>query len=125
MGASPELPNTLVLGGVTYTIDRCEKNQMMDGALMGDIKYSKARIRVQDDLDQEVATQVLFHEVIHGLFDASDTTHILGEEGEEKERLIQSLGKILLRFVQDNDLTRYNKQQAGKPYDENLKKIMK
>lgn len=99
------LPKQLIIGGVPYLVREGTERDMQDGALLGDIVYSQADLRVANWIAPDKKLAVLWHEIVHGLLVEADIERHFGEEGPDKEEVIQHLSKILRRFVQDNDLS--------------------
>lgn len=104
-----ELPEEIVIGGITYSVSLHPHEAMLDGDLEGDINYKNARLRIQAGMNPEHTQQIFFHEICHGLAVEGEYNFILGLEGPDKERVVQLMGKALLRFVQENDLSRFYK----------------
>lgn len=107
MGRAPVPPASVVLGGITYSVNFHPPESMDDGDVEGDINYKHARLRLQTGMDPEHTMQIFFHEISHGLAIEGEYNFILGLEGPDKERLVQLMGKALYRFCQDNDLSAY------------------
>lgn len=59
------IPETITICGVPHKIELCKDNFTMD-AHFGEIKYTEARIRINEDMPESMQEATLVHEWLHG-----------------------------------------------------------
>ena len=75
--------------GIPHTVVRC-KDHFGDDLHFGQISYADATIRINEDLDEEIAKETLCHEILHGIF-----VHLGYEDLSQDERLVQGIAQAI------------------------------
>lgn len=91
------LPAKVKIGAITYKVKEV-KNMHEEFDHLGQILYTKGKIRVDKDLADDRKEQVLVHEILHGVF------YEAGIE-EQDEDMINRVSIILHQVLKDNDLS--------------------
>lgn len=76
--------------GIPHKIVEVKDNFTANSIHFGDITYSKAEIKINEELDSNIKKETLCHEIIHGIL-----THIGYLELADDERLVQALGNAI------------------------------
>lgn len=83
------MPETINICGVPFTVKLCEDNFVSDSHF-GEITYTKAEIRINKDMPEEMQKQALVHEWLHGAL------VLLGFNDETgDEQLVQGLANAI------------------------------
>jgi len=92
-----KVPNKIRIGANDYSVKLVE-NLLSDSDRLGDVIYTKSRIRIDSSLSKTVIKETLAHELVHAM---------LYEAGydEQSEEQVVSLGKVLAMLLRDNDFT--------------------
>jgi predicted metallopeptidase len=95
------LPETLLIGGMTFTVKEEETRDMVDKGAWGETNYIELIIRVRPDLADDMKLSVMAHEIMHVLFltSGANLPH------DEEEKLVSGLESVLFRFLRENDLS--------------------
>jgi hypothetical protein len=87
-----KLPDKVEIFGITFQVQNVavindDTNQL------GEITHKDQTIRVKSDLGDDMKTQVLLHEILHGIDESLGNP--LGDTPDDAERLVQSLSAAL------------------------------
>lgn len=94
-----EFPKEVNIMGIDYKIvlvDKVVDDNYPNKSLAGLIKYSKAEIHIWEVLDNAQKWQTLFHEMLHGIFDAN---HL---EGGSEETIDLVANGLMCGFFNSN-----------------------
>lgn len=69
--------------------------------LDGRCVYSKNRICINRELDEEARQDILLHELLHALLYVSGADKVYGGDAEKDEQLVTALTPILHRLLKD------------------------
>jgi hypothetical protein len=84
------LPNKVNVCGVPFKVRCCDDSFQSDTMHLGEIRYGKAEILINRDMDEEMKYQTLIHEWVHGAL-----VMIGRNELTEDECLVQSLAAAI------------------------------
>lgn len=90
------IPDTVNIGGFTYTVDFVEVVNREKPERIGQIDYVKQEIRIDESLTDEQKVSVFFHEVLHAI------DQMMCIDLEEKQ--IVQLERGLYMVLKENDL---------------------
>lgn len=93
------LPDTIRIGGITYTVKVVERLTGDTGRLDGEIKYGSTEILVDGDLNEQGAFQTMWHEVLHGILTQSGRW---GEDHKKLEGIVEAIAYGLVQVLADN-----------------------
>lgn len=90
-----DLPETIRVGGIDYTV--IERKDLRDGDtwLNGHIVYNECEIRVEEELALPKKWIVVWHEVLHGLLEHAGMS-------DHSETIIIALGYGVAQALRDN-----------------------
>jgi hypothetical protein len=101
------------IGGIVYDVIPEERLQADDRtALIGQIDYEAAVIKIDPKLNSQMNIQTLWHEIIHGIF------HQNGR-GDQTEELIDSTAYSIVQVLRDNHAL----MDAVKELDEGIEAV--
>lgn len=83
--------------GVTYKVIEVEQVDKTNYLVDGEINYDKQTISIKKDLLNERKTEILWHEIIHGICE-----HLQIEEIQKDEHLVQCLGNSIYQVLLRN-----------------------
>lgn len=86
------------VGGIYYDIEYKELLSESDTQL-GWCRYDKARIEINNTVNEQVQEQTLIHELTHAMFNEA------GIDIENEEDVVNKMGLILHQVLQDNDFS--------------------
>lgn len=93
------------VGGIYYDIEYKELLSESDTQL-GWCRYDKARIEINNTVNEQVQEQTLIHELTHAI------VHEAGIDDEIDENNINKIGLILHQVLQDNDFSFIGKDKV-------------
>ena len=83
------IPTTVNICGIPHKVVLCKDNFDTD-LHVGQIRYSSAEIRINEDAAQELQMQTLIHEMLHGIL-----VHIGRQDESNDEQLVQGLANAI------------------------------
>lgn len=108
------LPKKITIGNIPYEVEivegyiETEKNHV----LIGRIDYTKQKIQVSDETQNESRSKVFIHEITHGILEE------YGMARHNKEDFVDRLSTALYDFLMRNDLSfLQSKEDVSKPED--------
>lgn len=93
------LPETIRIGGIDYTVSEHKDLRDGDTWLNGHIIYDQCQIRVDSELADYRKFVTIWHEVLHGLLEHAGM-------GDHDEKLIIALGYGITQVLRDNKYLR-------------------
>ena len=86
------------IGPIDYTVEYIQDLRDGDRKLDGWFHFASSRILIDESLSEQARRQVLWHEIIHGLF------FLAGElpTPERKEDFIDALASGVMNVIRDN-----------------------
>jgi hypothetical protein len=111
------------VGGIYYDVEYKELVSESN-AQLGWCRYDKARIEINNTVNEQVQEQTLIHELTHAMFNEA------GIDIENEEDVVNKLGLILHQVLQDNDFSFIGENEvieeiyaaAGKMIERNVTK---
>lgn len=91
------MENKVKVGGITYAIEIVD-DLTGETDELGNIKYKKAKIQLDSNMDIQIHNQTFVHELAHA---------ILVEAGysEHEEDMANRIGLVLYQVLKDNDFS--------------------
>ena len=83
--------------GITYKVIETEQVDKTNYLVDGEIDYDKQTIAIKKGMSVERKTEVLWHEIIHGICE-----HLTIEELQKNEHLIQCIGNAIYQVTKRN-----------------------
>lgn len=84
--------------GVSYEVIEVEQVDKTNYYVDGEIDYDKQVIKINKNLENERKTEILWHEIIHGICE-----HLKVDEVQKNEHLVQCLGNAMYQVVKRNN----------------------
>lgn len=81
-----------------------EEGELCVGLINGDYGY----LKVSSQCNEQCKKQTFWHEVVHGFFDELGQKELMFDEG-----IVDSLGKLLYAFHEDNKLEKLYEKLSG------------
>jgi len=91
------LPSSVVVGGIRYSVRRIKNLSAGEQKLDGHINYGRAIIEIEDDIDDQVAIETLWHEIIHAILVQAGQSKI-----SKNEMAIEALAYGIAQVITDN-----------------------
>lgn len=83
--------------GVSYDVIEVEQVDKTNYYVDGEIDYDKQIIRINKNLENERKTEILWHEIIHGICE-----HLKIDEVQKNEHLVQCIGNAIYQVLKRN-----------------------
>ena len=80
---------TVKICGIPYEVKEVEQPFLMADFQLGEIDYASCEIKINKTLNENLKTEVLCHEIVHGIL------HHLGYEEENDEKMVQQLANAI------------------------------
>lgn len=93
------------IGGMEYQVKEVEFDKSDDNVILGECRFEKAEILINENLSDSRKEQTLFHEMVHAMLFES------GSNEYDNEELVNQLGLIMYQVLKDNDFNQ-GKQQT-------------
>ena len=85
------------IGGMEYQVKEVEFDKSDDNVILGECRFEKAEILINEKLSDNRKEQTIFHEMVHAmLFEAGSIEY-------DDEILVNQLGLIMYQVFKDND----------------------
>lgn len=85
--------------GITYKVIEVEQVDKTNYLVDGEIDYDKQTISIKKSLSKERKTEILWHEIIHGICE-----HLQIEDIQKNEHLVQCLGNAIYQVHKRNKI---------------------
>jgi len=85
--------------GITYKVLEVEQVDKMNYLVDGEIDYDKQTIKIKKELLNERKSEILWHEIIHGICE-----HLKIEELQKNEHLIQCIANAIYQVNKRNKI---------------------
>lgn len=80
--------------GITYKVIEVDQVDKTNYLVDGEIDYDKQTICIKQDLSKERKSEILWHEIVHGICE-----HLQLEEIQKSEHLVQCLGNAIYQVL--------------------------
>lgn len=90
------LPENIRIGPIDFSVIQVDvlTDESNTTKLNGHIKYNLSEIRIDAELEEQAARQVIWHEVVHGILTLGQIEH--------DERLVQIVSYGVMQVLRDN-----------------------
>lgn len=98
-----KIPDKIKIGCYTYTVVETEEPIIVHGvsSFVGSVDHDKKQISIKKDIEESYKIQVLFHEILHTLF---EYFCLEGDDlkPENYENIVDCISKGIVALLNDN-----------------------